>query len=296
MKEPGTESVRSHRRHAGSLRPVAQDHRQARRDVPGPHDRACGRRRATEDPERDRAQHPAFRADNRLSARGRDAPAVRHLLGGQLTIVVLVALLVCLIPTTIGGLLSAIGIAGMDRLMQHNVLAMSGRAVEAAGDVDTLLLDKTGTITIGNRLAAEIVPVEDGTTASSLRRRCCRASPTKPPRADPLSHGRGALRLHGRELSGRKPVPFSAQTRMSGVDIGGRASQGRGRRRVAWVVGRAARSPSARAHVERISGAAAPAGRRRERSRPGGNLSQGHGQAGHTERFDQSAAWASARS
>ena len=78
-----------------------------------------------------------------------------------LTLPVLVALLVCLIPTTIGGLLSAIGIAGMDRLVQHNVLAMSGRAVEAAGDVDTLLLDKTGTITLGNRMATEFLPVLD---------------------------------------------------------------------------------------------------------------------------------------
>ena len=79
----------------------------------------------------------------------------------SLTLPVLVALLVCLIPTTIGGLLSAIGIAGMDRLVQHNVLAMSGRAVEAAGDVDTLLLDKTGTITLGNRMAMEFIPVLD---------------------------------------------------------------------------------------------------------------------------------------
>ena len=79
--------------------------------------------------------------------------------GGPISIVVLVALLVCLIPTTIGGLLSAIGIAGMDRVTRFNVLAMSGRAVEAAGDVDMLLLDKTGTITFGNRLAAEIIPV-----------------------------------------------------------------------------------------------------------------------------------------
>ncbi len=79
--------------------------------------------------------------------------------GTALTLPVLVALLVCLIPTTIGGLLSAIGIAGMDRLVQHNVLAMSGRAVEAAGDVDTLLLDKTGTITLGNRMATELIPI-----------------------------------------------------------------------------------------------------------------------------------------
>ena len=104
--------------------------------------------------------------------------------GAEQPIVVLVALLVCLIPTTIGALLSAIGIAGMDRLVQHNVLAMSGRAVEAAGDVNTLLLDKTGTITLGNRQAAEFIPV------AGLRRRprsrtrpSCPASPTRPRKA-----------------------------------------------------------------------------------------------------------------
>src|SRR6185369_14967896 len=87
--------------------------------------------------------------------------------GAEQSIVVLIALLVCLIPTTIGALLSAIGIAGMDRLVQRNVLAMSGRAVEAAGDCSTLLLDKTGTITFGNRMAAELLPV-DGATEKQL--------------------------------------------------------------------------------------------------------------------------------
>src|SRR6202022_1968989 len=82
-----------------------------------------------------------------------------HYAGGTVSVVILVALLVCLIPTTIGALLSAIGIAGMDRLVQRNVLAMRGRAVEAAGDVNTLLLDKTGTITLGNRQASEFIPV-----------------------------------------------------------------------------------------------------------------------------------------
>ena len=120
-----------------------------------------------EDAERDRAEHPARRADHRLPARGRHAAAARDLLhavqadreatpvldADGVTGIVLVSLLVCLIPTTIGALLSAIGIAGMDRLVQRNVLAMSGRAVEAAGDVSTLLLDKTGTITLGNRQA-----------------------------------------------------------------------------------------------------------------------------------------------
>ncbi len=98
------------------------------------------------------------RVDDYLPAGGSDAAAVRDLFGLAADDVRLVSLLVCLIPTTIGGLLSAIGIAGMDRLVQHNVLAMSGRAVEAAGDVNTLLLDKTGTITLGNRQAARFIP------------------------------------------------------------------------------------------------------------------------------------------
>ena len=104
--------------------------------------------------------------------------------GAEQSLIVLVALLVCLIPTTIGALLSAIGIAGMDRLVQHNVLAMSGRAVEAAGDVNTLLLDKTGTITLGNRQAAEFLPV-DGVDRrpSSPTPPSCPAWPTRPPRA-----------------------------------------------------------------------------------------------------------------
>jgi len=140
------------------------------------------------------------------------------------TIFVLVSLLVCLIPTTIGGLLSAIGIAGMDRLIQHNVLAMSGRAVEAAGDVNTLLLDKTGTITLGNRQATEFIPLTgvdenvlaDAAQLSSL--------------ADETPEGRSIVvlakekyGLRGRELGIHEAafIPFTAQTRMSGVDING---------------------------------------------------------------------------
>jgi K+-transporting ATPase ATPase B chain len=143
--------------------------------------------------------------------------------GTQLSMVVLVALLVCLIPTTIGALLSAIGIAGMDRLVQRNVLAMSGRAVEAAGDVSTLLLDKTGTITLGNRQAAQFVPVRGATEAevadaaqlSSL--------------ADETPEGRSIVVLakekyglrerHQGELTGAEWIVFTAQTRMSGVDL-----------------------------------------------------------------------------
>jgi K+-transporting ATPase ATPase B chain len=143
--------------------------------------------------------------------------------GKPITITVLVALLVCLIPTTIGGLLSAIGIAGMDRLIQRNVIALSGRAVEAAGDVDVLLLDKTGTITLGNRQAVEFIPV-NGVSARDLAELAQLAS-----LADETPEGRSVVvlakeqyGLRGRTL-GAQPhmrfIPFTAQTRMSGVDI-----------------------------------------------------------------------------
>jgi potassium-transporting ATPase ATP-binding subunit len=147
-----------------------------------------------------------------------------HYSGATVSVVILVSLLVCLIPTTIGALLSAIGIAGMDRLVQRNVLAMSGRAVEAAGDVQTLLLDKTGTITLGNRQASEFVPVvgheapevADAALLSSL--------------ADETPEGRSIVvlakqryRAEGREPTGEPTfVPFTAATRMSGLDLDGR--------------------------------------------------------------------------
>ncbi|MGB6391515.1 MAG: potassium-transporting ATPase subunit KdpB [Candidatus Acidiferrales bacterium] len=145
--------------------------------------------------------------------------------GSPQSVFVLTALLVCLIPTTIGGLLSAIGIAGMDRVVQRNVLAMSGRAVEAAGDVDTLLLDKTGTITLGNRRATELIP-SPGVTETDLADAAQLAS-----LADETPEGRSIVvlakekyGLRGRELSGAAAtfIPFSAQTRMSGVDLDGR--------------------------------------------------------------------------
>ncbi|MBZ5592205.1 MAG: potassium-transporting ATPase subunit KdpB [Acidobacteriia bacterium] len=137
-------------------------------------------------------------------------------------IAVLISLLVCLIPTTIGGLLSAIGIAGMDRVMQHNVLAMSGKAVEAAGDVNTLLLDKTGTITLGNRQAVEFIPVE-GVSPADLADAAQLSS-----LADETPEGRSIVvlakekyQLRGREVAEHeaKFIAFSAQTRMSGVDL-----------------------------------------------------------------------------
>jgi K+-transporting ATPase ATPase B chain len=144
----------------------------------------------------------------------------------RLTPTTVVALLVCLIPTTIGGLLSAIGIAGMDRLLRKNVLAMSGRAVEAAGDVDTLLLDKTGTVTLGNRMAAALLPL-GGVRVDELASAAQLAS-----LADETPEGRSIVvlckerfHLRGRPLGeiGARFVPFSAVTRMSGCDFDGRA-------------------------------------------------------------------------
>jgi K+-transporting ATPase ATPase B chain len=143
--------------------------------------------------------------------------------GAEQDLVILVALLVCLIPTTIGALLSAIGIAGMDRLVQRNVLAMSGRAVEEAGDCATLLLDKTGTITLGNRQAADFLPLP-GVSENQLAEAAQLAS-----LADETPEGRSIVvlakqrfNLRQRELLGVKMVPFTAQTRMSGVDLDGR--------------------------------------------------------------------------
>ena len=145
--------------------------------------------------------------------------------GSPITVTVLVALLVCLIPTTIGALLSAIGIAGMDRMIQKNVIAMSGRAVEAAGDVDVLLLDKTGTITLGNRQATAFFPA-DGVSETTLADAAQLAS-----LADETPEGRSIVVLAKEKYSlrerdiqgmGAKFVPFSAQTRMSGVDLNGR--------------------------------------------------------------------------
>jgi K+-transporting ATPase ATPase B chain len=155
------------------------------------------------------------------------------------SVVVLIALLVCLIPTTIGALLSAIGIAGMDRLVQHNVLAMSGRAVEAAGDCSTLLLDKTGTITLGNRQAAEFLPLP-GITEERLAAAAQLAS-----LSDDTPEGRSIVVLakerfsiRERDLSHAQLVPFSAQTRMSGVDLNGHSvRKGAGDAVKNWVTG-----------------------------------------------------------
>ncbi|MGW1591308.1 potassium-transporting ATPase subunit KdpB [Streptomyces sp. NPDC002386] len=181
--------------------------------------------------------------------------------GTHLTMVVLVALLVCLIPTTIGALLSAIGIAGMDRLVQRNVLAMSGRAVEAAGDVSTLLLDKTGTITLGNRQAAEFVPVS-GTTEAEVADAAQLSS-----LADETPEGRSIVVLakeryglrerHQGELAHAEWIAFTAQTRMSGVDVDGRRiRKGAAASVIAWVKEQGGEvAEDADAMANRISGA-----------------------------------------
>ncbi|HET9343979.1 MAG TPA: potassium-transporting ATPase subunit KdpB [Candidatus Eremiobacteraceae bacterium] len=143
--------------------------------------------------------------------------------GTTVSVTVLIALLVCLIPTTIGGLLSAIGIAGMDRVMQRNVLAMSGRAVEAAGDVDTLLLDKTGTITLGNRQATELVAAPGVSNADMIRAAYLSSLADETPEGRSivaLAIERGASTANGATPVGAQFVPFSAYTRMSGLDLG----------------------------------------------------------------------------
>jgi len=188
--------------------------------------------------------------------------------GQKQSLLVLVALLVCLIPTTIGALLSAIGIAGMDRLVQRNVLAMSGRAVEAAGDIDVLLLDKTGTITYGNRRAAAVLPV-DGVPSATLAAAARLAS-----LADETPEGRSIVELVDAELApgardgdglpaGSALVAFSAQTRMSGVDLpvpdgGRRIRKGAASAVERWVQSTGAQVPDAvraglAAHVDAVS-------------------------------------------
>jgi K+-transporting ATPase ATPase B chain len=180
--------------------------------------------------------------------------------GGAVPIPILVALLVCLIPTTIGGLLSAIGIAGMDRMIQHNVIAMSGRAVEAAGDVNTLLLDKTGTITLGNRQAVEFVPAP-GVTREHLADRAQLASlPDETPEGRSIVVLAKQFGLRGRPLGEGEHghlelVPFSAATRMSGVNAKGLelrkgAAEAIGR----WLREHGAETPAAlTTEVERIA-------------------------------------------
>ncbi|HKS92340.1 MAG TPA: potassium-transporting ATPase subunit KdpB [Tepidiformaceae bacterium] len=176
--------------------------------------------------------------------------------GQLISVVILVSLLVCLIPTTIGGLLSAIGIAGMDRLVQRNVLAMSGRAVEAAGDIDTLLLDKTGTITYGNRLAAEFIPLGAHAMPELV------AAAVRCSLDDDTPEGRSVIALANEQgygglidtsrLLGGEYVPFSADTRMSGVRLNGSGTF-KGAVDAVMSAAGAAETPEAGAAVRRIA-------------------------------------------
>jgi K+-transporting ATPase ATPase B chain len=158
--------------------------------------------------------------------------------GAEQSLTVLIALVVCLIPTTIGALLSAIGIAGMDRLVQRNVLAMSGRAVEAAGDVNTLLLDKTGTITLGNRQASEFIPVGDATEAEVAdAAQLASLADETPEGRSVVVLAKTAYGLRERSVTDAVFVPFTAQTRMSGVDLpdGRQLRKGAAGSVLAWV-------------------------------------------------------------
>ena len=204
--------------------------------------------------------------------------------GTTVTVTVLVALLVCLIPTTIGGLLSAIGVAGMSRMMGANVIATSGRAVEAAGDVDVLLLDKTGTITFGNRQASTFLPAP-GVSSRELADAARLAS-----LADETPEGRSIVTLADKTIHAPAPqlaaaefVPFTAQSRMSGVNVGERMiRKGAVDAVAAWIQAQEASVPDT---VLRLAedGAArqhAPAGQRRQ-PRAGRGRAQGHRQARH---------------
>ncbi len=176
--------------------------------------------------------------------------------GVQLPLSTLIALMVCLIPTTIGGLLSAIGIAGMDRVTRFNVIAMSGKAVEACGDVDTMILDKTGTITFGNRLAADFFPVEGANRSDLIR---CAALTSL---HDETPEGKSTLELarrlgdNSQELPGSSFMEFTAQTRMSGVDLpdGTKVRKGASDAIEQYVMSQGGKVPAdLHAHVEKVS-------------------------------------------
>ena len=206
--------------------------------------------------------------------------------GTPTSVATLIALLVSLIPTTIGALLSAIGIAGMDRLVRRNVLALSGRAVEASGDVDVLLLDKTGTITLGNREATELIPMPGVDGGRSGRGRAGRLAGRRDP-GGPLGGGAGQEVRHPRARADPREtqfVPFTAQTRMSGVDQGGVQL-----RKGAGDAIAALRERRRRNGAPRAAGPARPdrpgrrhaAGRGPRHQRAGRDLPQGHRQGGH---------------
>ena len=205
--------------------------------------------------------------------------------GVQIPVSTLIALLVCLIPTTIGGLLSAIGIAGMDRVTRFNVIAMSGKAVEACGDVDTMILDKTGTITFGNRLAADFFPVEGASRSDLIR---CAALTSL---HDDTPEGKSTLELARRlgdnsvEPAGSSFLEFTAQTRMSGVDLpdGTKVRKGASDAIEQYVKEHGRQGPRRSPHPcgEGLLPGRHASGGVREQQGPGRHLPEGYGEARH---------------
>ncbi len=262
-----------------------------------------------EDAQRDRPQHPAGRAHDHLPAGRRDAAAVRRSTpDAEQNVIVLVALLVCLIPTTIGALLSAIGIAGMDRLVQRNVLAMSGRAVEAAGDVLDAAAGQDRHDHARQPPGRRVPPAARRRPSDELADAAQLVEPRRRDPRGPLDRRarRGALRPP-RARARRAPtlVPFTAQTRMSGVDLDGRRGP-QGRRRLGRALGRgaaAARSRDGAGHHRRRHRRPAaarrwssPSRRRRADRGAGRHPPQGHRQGGHAPSASTSCGpWASAR-
>ena len=272
--------------------------------LPRPDDRPGRGGGAAQDAERDRARHPARRPHPGLPRRRRlAAPVRRSSPAPTLSETTLIALLVALIPTTIGALLSAIGIAGMDRLVRRNVLALSGRAVEASGDCDVLLLDKTGTITLGNREATEFMPMPGVERARSWpRRRRCPRSPTRPRRGARSSSSPRSYGIREHDFAGHEPrfVPFTRRDADERRRLQ-RHPPAQGRRRRDRGLGRARGRPAA----GRAAGAARPdrprgrhaAGGRPRRARARRRLPQGHRQGGDERPASTSCGrWASARS
>ena len=213
----------------------------------------------------------------------------------------LVALLVCLIPTTIGGLLSAIGIAGMDRLVRRNVLALSGRAVEAAGDCSTLLLDKTGTITLGNRQASEFLPLPRSRGARARRRGPAR-EPRRRDARGPLDRRprEGALRAAGTDgRRRRRSCRSPPQTRMSGVDVDGRSiRKGAADAIRRWIEAGGGAAPAeldAARRADRVLRRDAARRREQRARRSGSSTSRTSSRKGCATASRSSARWASAR-
>ena len=259
IREAGGDRSRGHRRHPRALRPDrGRDHPGARQELPRPDDRPGRGRQPAQDPERDRARHPARRPHAGLPGRRRHpAPVRRVRRAPTVSIATLIALLVALIPTTIGALLSAIGIAGMDRLVRRNVLALSGRAVEASGDVDVLLLDKTGTITLGNRQATEFLPMP-GVDRGRARR-------GRPVRLARRRDARGALDRRARQAV-RDPRARARRRTRSFVPFTRRDADERRRPQRQPASARAPATRSSPWSSERRPGAAGAAAERSTRS------------------------------